>query len=76
MIALASPIPFADMAKKKDVSADPTEQINFRLKVRTIERMDRYKAAHELRPTMTQLAETAINFWLDIKEGELPKPRK
>lgn len=76
MIALAGPIASADMAKKKDAPVDPTEQINFRLKTRTVERMDRYKTAHELHPTMTQIAETAINFWLDIKEAELPKPKR
>lgn len=71
MTAIPAAATFSFMAKK-----EATDQINFRLKTATIERMETYRARHPLHPTMTQMVEAAMKDWLDRNEPFLPKPLK
>jgi hypothetical protein len=69
MTAIVAPLPFMPMARKE--TAARTEQVNFRLKSATIERMEAYKERHPLHPTMTQIVEAAVAAWLTVHEREL-----
>lgn len=74
MSALTAGVFFVPMARKSKEAA-PTDQINFRLKVATIDRMERFKERHHLHPTLTQIVEAAVNEWLDAHESEAAKPK-
>lgn len=63
MFVPSSPVTFSGMAKKEPT--EPTQQINFRLRTATVEKMERYRDAHPLRPTLTQMVEAAMAEWLD-----------
>jgi len=73
MTATMIPVSVSGMAKRKAPTQTNTDQINFRFPVPLIERMERYKERHQLHPTLTQIAVTALNEWLDKHEPELPK---
>ena len=51
---------FSGMARRKPA---PTDQINFRLKVETIETLERYRDEYPLNPSMTRIVETALAEW-------------
>lgn len=72
MTAFNAGVTFLPMARKSKDGA-PTDQINFRLKVATIDRMERFRDRHHLHPTLTQIVEAAVNDWLDSHEPQLPK---
>lgn len=75
MPTIAASVSFPVMARKES-NAAPTDQINFRLKVSTIERMEAFKERHHLRPALTQIVEAAVREYLDAQEPLLPpKPR-
>lgn len=78
MFLAISPLPSMPMARKE--AAERTQQINFRLKTATVERMERFKESHPLHPTLTQIVEAAIAEWLG-KQPHAParpadKPKK
>lgn len=73
MTALHSGVMLPPMARRE--AGPKTDQINFRLKVATIERMERYKQRHPLHPTLTSIVEAGVNDWLDRHEPELPPPK-
>lgn len=72
MAAIPSALGFIAMPRK-DTATERTQQVNFRLKTVTVERMERYKDRHPLHPTLTQMVEAAVADWLDKHEPELPK---
>lgn len=59
------------MAKRDNAAR--TAQINFRLKESTIERMEKFRDAHALHPSLTQIVEAAVKGWLDTNERDLPE---
>lgn len=75
MTALASAANLCGMARKASIGVG-TEQVNFRFKTSTVERMDAYCARHPLNPTLTRIAETAMLEWLDREEPKLPPAAK
>jgi len=75
MSAISPAVSFPAMPRKEK-SPQQTDQINFRLKLATIERMEAYKDRHPLHPTLTQIVEAAVGDWLDRHEPELPPKSK
>jgi hypothetical protein len=71
------------MAKRESA---PTKQVNVRLVIPTVRRVDAYRERHPLRPTWTQIIEAALGEWLERNDppvadperhhGKLPPPRK
>jgi hypothetical protein len=75
MVANVAHVPFLPMGKKNAETA-ATDQINFRLKRATIERMERFSELHPLHPKLTQIVEAALKLWMDQNESALPvKPK-
>ena len=72
MSTITAAVSFQPMARKEPGTV--TDQINFRLRRALIERMEAYKERHPLRPTLTQIADAAIEQWLNENEPTLPKP--
>lgn len=74
MTALNFPVAFLPMARKE--TAEKTQQVNFRLKTSTLERMERFRESDEIRPSLTQIVEASVAKWLDAKEAEHASKRK
>jgi hypothetical protein len=72
MSVINAAVSFMPMARKEQ-PATRTEQVNFRLKSATVERMEAYKERHPLHPTLTQIVEAAVALWLNENEPSLPK---
>jgi hypothetical protein len=74
MSLVAAPLTLLPMARR-ETAQERTQQVNFRLKTKTVERMERFKERHEIGPSLTQIVEAAVNAWLDVKEKDLPQKR-